>query len=222
MSYKVQVAKLFFRREDSMFQINKAEAITHLWKRISLFLLLSMLVYGFTAWKGLGMTPFSAQATSWSFATYETMKLFFLSGRVLYGLFFALIILFYTPFFYWLFTGISYKKLMTVQLNVLFVLLLERLTWVAFVQYLGLEWYVSPFSFGVIASYLTDMEWLIYFGGAASLFQIWVMWLQSKALFLFSSIKKWKLVVMVVLLHLFYWAAAASLTYYDVELLSFL
>lgn len=218
MTYKVEVAKLFFRREDSFFQIREAERLTGLWKRILWFLVLSMLVFGFTAWKGLGMEPLSWQATDWSFATYESMKFFFLTGRLIYALLFSIVILFFTPFIYWIFTGIPYRKLIIVQLNVLFLMLIERLLWVGFVQYAGLDWFLSPLSFGIIAALITDHVWTIYLFGAISLVQIWAMWFQTKALVDFSSIKKWKMSILVIFLHLFYWAASATLAYYDLYL----
>lgn len=219
MAYHVQVAKLFFRREDSFFQLKRAERITGLWKRVFLFLFLSMLVYGFTAWKGLGMDPISVMATELSFATYESVKIYFLFGRILYGLLLTFIILFFTPLIFWIFSDIDYKKLVTVQFNVLFIMLVERLTWVGFVQYLGLDWYVSPLSFGIITSYITDITSIIYFFGAVSVFQIWIMWFQGKAIRDFCDMKRWKVAILVGTVHVFYWAVTAVIALYDHALL---
>lgn len=219
MSYHVQVAKLFFRREESLIKIQQAEQLLGFWKRIAWLSLFSMLIWAFLAWKGLGMDPISTVAADLSFAEYETVKLFFLFGRAIYGILIALVILFFTPLIFWIFTDIPYRKLVTVQMNVLFVMFLERLTWVFFVHYIGLDWYVSPLSFGIIASYITQIDWWIYFFGAFSVFQIWIMWFQSKAITNFSHIVKWKAWILIIGLHIFYWAIAATIAIYDLQLL---
>ncbi|QHE53629.1 hypothetical protein [Pontibacillus sp. HMF3514] len=219
MSYHVQVAKLFFRREDSLFRIREAEQLHGLWKRVAWFFVFSMLLFGFLAWKGLGMDPISVIATELSFAEYESLKLFFLLGRAIFGILLALAILFFTPLVFWIFTDIPYRKLVTVQLNVLLVMFIERLTWVFFIHYIGLDWYVSPLSFGIITSYITQIDWWIYFFGAFSIFQIWIMWFQWKAITDFSEMAKWKAWMLVILLHISYWAVAATLAIYDLQLL---
>ncbi|WP_197063102.1 hypothetical protein [Pontibacillus marinus] len=178
-----------------------------------------MLLFGFLAWKGLGMDPISVIATELSFAEYESLKLFFLLGRIIFGIILALAILFFTPLVFWIFTDIPYRKLVTVQLNVLLVMFIERLTWVFFIHYIGLDWYVSPLSFGIITSYITQIDWWIYFFGALSIFQIWIMWFQWKSITDFSEMAKWKAWILVILLHIFYWAVAATLAIYDLQLL---
>src|SRR5690606_21255313 len=131
---------------------------------------------------GIGSSPLSSGAVVLTTSEYEMQKLWFIIGRMIYSLAFVLFVLFVPSLiFYWV-TKIQYKKLLLMQLVVLFVLLIERVLWIPFVVYFGLDWYVSPLSFGIIASYLTDLPFLIYLFDTLSLFQLWIVAFPTKFL----------------------------------------
>ncbi|GGD10442.1 hypothetical protein [Pontibacillus salipaludis] len=217
--YQVRVAPLFFRREHTFSRICSAEKMDNLWRRVFLLLFLSIIVYGVTAWFGLGMDIISNRATSFTFEDYEIRKLFFLIGRSTFGLVFALLILFGSPFLLWMFTGIHYRKLVALHLPILMVLLLERALWIVLLVNTGLDWYVSPLSFGIIASYITDIPWIIYFFGTISLVQLWIVWFQIKMIHYFSAWKRWQAWILVLVLHMIYWSGAAAIAHVDVYFL---
>lgn len=87
------------------------------------------------------------------------------------------------------------------------------------IRYLGLDWYVSPFSLGVIASYIIDLEWFIYFFGAVSIIQLWIIGFQAKYLSNLTDMKRWKVWLMVILWHFFVYCIVATLSLFDVELI---
>ncbi|MFD1019299.1 hypothetical protein [Thalassobacillus hwangdonensis] len=222
MSYFINPFKLFFHRDDHLFKLHRAERIYNFYNLFFLLLFLTTLTYIATSWIGLGTDPLSANATEYTRIEYELRKVWFLLGRVIYAVLFALFLLLVTPFFFWLFNTVSYKKLIIIQMNVLLVMLVERLTWIPFMVYAGLDWYVSPFSFGVLASYFTELDWVIYFFGACSIFQLWIIWYQVKCVTYLTSTKRGWVIFQVIIWHIILWSGASLLAHYDSFLISIL
>lgn len=219
MSYSTNIFKILFNPQDHLFRLKEAETTSHIAKNVFLLLSLSIIIYGWMSWLGVGTDPISRHATDLAQVEYELSKLWFLIGRALYALLFALFILFFPSLLFRLAYKVPYKKTVIIQLSVLLILLLERLTWIPLLVSSGLEWFVSPFSFGIITSYITDISWVIFFFGALSIFQIWVIWLQVRTLAYLSLVKKRWIWTGVLLLHLAYWASAAALAFYDINII---
>ncbi|WP_079525599.1 hypothetical protein [Halobacillus hunanensis] len=222
MNYSIRIIKWFTRRDDQLFKLREAETISRFWKVFFSIMLLTMLTYTWTAWIGLGTDPLSMNMTELSGAEYGLYKAWFIIGRIAYGLLLFLGVLLFAPLLFWIMFGLSYQKTMVIQMSVLLIMLLERITWIPLMVYTGLDWYVSPFSFGVIASYITNIEWLIYFFGAISLFQIFIIWFQIKCLSYLSTSGKGRIIIGVILWHLTLWAGTAALTHYDTYLVHLL
>ncbi|MFD1609313.1 hypothetical protein [Oceanobacillus luteolus] len=220
MPYHVQLFKFFTSIYDHIFRIKRAEKITNLWKTSLLLILASALIYGWMAYLGIGSTFLSSSMAYLSSGEYETSKLWFLLGRVVYGASFAAAVLFVPSMIYQLITGIPYQKLIIMQQIVLSVLLLERLIWIPIAIFIGLDWYVSPLSFGVIASYIFEIEWFIYFFGAITLFQLWTIWFQFRFLHAMSENEKRTIWIFIILLHLLGWVLAATISFTDSYMIS--
>ncbi|MCA0985095.1 hypothetical protein LCL89_13710 [Halobacillus yeomjeoni] len=219
MTYTVNLIKLFTRRDDHLFKLNEAERLKNVWNLLFLLLFLTIFTYVWTSWLGLGSEAVSQGMAGWNRLEYETSKAWFVMGRTLFSLCLFVFILFISSFYFWLFNDVSYKKLMIVQMNVLLILLIERMTWIPLMVYAGIDWYVSPFSFGVITSLLTDQKWIIYFFGAISLFQLYIIYYQIKCLSWLSSTKKVWIWTGVLIWHILLWAGTAALSYYDLFLI---
>jgi hypothetical protein len=220
MTYQVQLIKLLFAVDDHIFRIGRAELIRNPWKVILLLVLLCMLIYSGMGVLGLGTSVMSNEAVLIDPATYETHKFWFLVGRAIYSLAFALFILFIPSLiFYWV-TKIPFKKLLILQMIVLFVLLIERVLWIPMAVYFGLDWFVSPLSFGVIASYITDIPFLIYLFGAISLFQLWIIGFQIKFLCKLSGIHKGWIWSTVILFHVATWSVTAVIAFTDIHIIN--
>ncbi|WP_067730363.1 hypothetical protein [Oceanobacillus damuensis] len=215
MTYRIHLFRILTSMEDNLFRIKKTERIQNLWKVSIILALTSVIVYLLMAFLGLGSEGISSNAVSLSQPAYETSKLWFVLGRMLYALLFAAFILFVPSLLFYLLTGIPYKKLVIMQQVVLAVMLVERVLWIPLVIFAGLNWQVSPISFGIIASYITETPWIIYFFGAITLFQLWIIWFQVKYLSTFSEMKKYVIWINVVLLHFLGWCLAALTAFTD-------
>lgn len=220
MLYRVNLAKFFFSIDDHLFRIKKAEALKNVWKICLLLILPSASVYALTAIFGIGSSMLSTEATALTPFQYEAAKVWFVLGRAVFGVIFGLLVLFMPSLIFYAFTDIPYQKLVIMQQIVLVVMLIERLLWIPLVIFAGLDWFVSPWSFGIMASYVTDKTWVIFFFGAISLFQLWIIWFQAKFLSYLSPIRKYWLWVIVIGIHIFYWAGTAALAFLDSHLIS--
>lgn len=216
MTYTLQLFRFVFAVDDHIFRIGKAETVRNPWKAMLLLGLLSMVVYGGMSILGMGSTPISSGAVLLDPAEYEMRKLWFVMGRIAFAIIFALFVLFIpTLIFYWV-TKVPFKKILLMQVVVLFVLLVERILWIPMAIFIGLDWYVSPFSLGVIASYMTDISFLIYLFGAISVFQLWVITLQIKFLSKLTTLHKGWIYATVILLHVTIWTVTAVVSYIDI------
>lgn len=220
MIYHVNVFQFLMSGKDHILRIREAEDIKGLWKTSIILVLVSMFIYGWMACLGMGTDHLSSQATSLSATEYEQSKFWFLVGRVCFGGMFALFMLWVVPYILYGLTFIPFKKLVVLEQLVLTILLFERIIWMPLFVLAGLDWTVSPFSFGIIASYITDIPWIIAFFGAISLFQLWVMWIQVKFIRSLSMMKIRWIWLSIILLHIFYWLVAAFSVFIDTSFLS--
>lgn len=220
MVYRVQIFKFLSSIGDHIYRVKRAEKITNLIRTSILLILTSAIIYGWMASLGIGSNIISTNSALLGESGYELSKFWFMIGRALYGAIFAAIILFVPGLLFYLFTEIPYQKLIVMQQVVLIVILLERLIWIPLVVFVGLDWYASPLSLGIIFSYLLEVDWFIYFFGAISLFQIWIIWFQYRVLHGLSGVKKSTLWISILLLHVFGWVLAAMLATTDLYIVS--
>lgn len=206
MNYQPNFLKLLFSIKDHLFRIRKAEEVRPVWKSNVLLLILSMLIYCWMAFLGMGSNLISEDAVLLGTIGYESSKFWFVIGRMLFGLVFGLFILFVPSYLFKLLTDIPYKKLIIMQQAVLLIMLIERVLWIPLLLFAGLDWYVSPLSFGVIASFLTDQTWLITFFGSITIFQLWIIGFQVYFIsYLSDALSKRWLWLSVIFVHLVGW-----------------
>ncbi|WP_156291805.1 hypothetical protein [Oceanobacillus salinisoli] len=220
MTYYTNPIHFFRSSEDHLIRIGKAEELKNQWKVSIILILVTVLIYGWMAYLGMGTNLISEQATTLSQEEYEASKFWFMLGRALFGFLFALLILFVPSLLFHLLTDIPFQKILIMQQVVLVALLTERMIWIPLALLTGLDWYVSPLSFGVIASYLTETLWIIAFFGSISLFQLWIIWFQATFLISLSDTKKYVVWINVILLQMVGWCFAALLAFADSYLIS--
>ena len=220
MLYRVQLFKFFTSIYDHIFRIRKAERLSNVRKTSTLLILVAVLIYGWMAYLGIGSSMLAGGAAELSATEYETSKLWFVIGRMIYGALFAAFILFIPSLIFYLITEIPYGKLVIMQQIVLSVMLIERLLWIPLALFAGLDWFVSPLSFGIIASYLMDIDWFIYFFGAITLFQFWIIWFQYRFLHTLSEIGSRTLWAFILLLHVLGWVLAGTIAFADSYMIS--
>ncbi|ALX49359.1 hypothetical protein [Lentibacillus amyloliquefaciens] len=220
MLYRVNLAKFFFPIEDHLYTLKRAETLKNLWKLCALLVLASAGVYAWMAILGIGSDIISSEAAALSVFEYEAGKVWFVLGRMTFAAAFALLILFIPSLFFYAITEIPYKKLLVMQQIVFLVMLIERVLWIPLAVYAGLDWFASPWAFGIITSYFTDLSWVIFFFGAISLFQLWIIWFQVKFVGFMSDINRVWLWVSVIGIHILDWAGVSALAFLDSHLIS--
>ncbi|WP_082235584.1 hypothetical protein [Halobacillus massiliensis] len=222
MTYSINLLKLLTRRREQIYALQKAEKLKKGWLVFFILLILTLLTYIWTSWIGLGTEPLSGDINILSRVDYELHKVWFLIGRAAFSVVLLLGVLYFTPFIYWIFFDLHYKKVVTIQMTVWLIMLLERITWIPLMVFFGLDWYVSPFSFGVVASYVTSIEWLIYFFGCLSIFQLFIIWFQIYCITRLSTSRKWWIITGVLLWNLILFAGTAGLSYFDHSIVTLL
>ncbi|WP_405098466.1 hypothetical protein [Oceanobacillus sp. FSL H7-0719] len=220
MTYRIQLFKLLTAIGDHIYRIKRAEKLSNFWKTSILLIFASAIVYGWMAYLGIGSNLLSIDATLLGAGEYGGSKIGFLAGRVLYGILFAAAVLFIPSALFYLLTEIPYQKLVIMQQVVLVVLLLERLIWIPLIVLAGLDWYVTPLSLGIIFSYLIENEWFIYFFGAITLFQGWIIWFVYRFLHALSEVRARTILLVIILLHIIGWAFAATIAVTDIYIIS--
>src|SRR5690625_6007958 len=124
--YNLNVFRFLLSIDDSLLRMKEAEKINHIWKTSSLLICMSMIIYGWMAYLGIGSNVILSSGLRFTPAEYESSKFWFIIGRTLFGAGYALFfILVLAIIFKWL-TYIEFVRLVVMQLVVLLVLLLER------------------------------------------------------------------------------------------------
>ncbi|MFC4402943.1 hypothetical protein [Gracilibacillus xinjiangensis] len=208
-----------FSPNKQLERIKHAEHISNIWKTMILLIAASFLIYGWMAGLGMGSNLLSSSITDIPNSLYNADKFWFVIGRALFGLLFSVIILFLVSYYFYLVTELPYRMILVMQQVVFFVMLMERIIWIPLYTYMGLDWYVSPFSFGIIASYFTEITWIQTFFGSISLFQIWILFFQVKFILKLSIMEKYKVWIAVIALHLIGYVIVTLLSFFDTMLM---
>lgn len=202
------------------YQLKEMEVIKGYRKRIFFLFLLSIIVFGLISSFGIGMDPLSKEMTKLSPTTYELEKFLFFLGRLLAGLLYAAIVLFFSSLIFWTISDEGeYRKLAITQGIVLMILLVEKLTYIPLSLFLSLDWYSSPLSLGVITQYITSKSYVIYLMGSFSLFKVWVFYIQYKGIKQLTNQKNWIIWLVILLTNLFLWSLNALLAFLNISTL---
>lgn len=182
-----------------------------------MFILLSGLIFGFSAYLGVDSEYLSKKLTSIPRAEYEMNKLLFLTGQIIQGLVFGAIMHFLPALFFWTVTDLEFKRLLTIQLFIMPILLLEKLLIIPMALYLGLTKISSPFSLGIIGQYLTGNEFVIHFLAYISLFKIWTIFIEYKYLKAMSDQNPKIILLLILAINLIIWLFAALLSFIQMD-----
>ncbi|MFW0780821.1 hypothetical protein ACM6N5_11205 [Rossellomorea marisflavi] len=202
------------------YRLGEAEIVPRFAKQMTWLFVLSALVFGFVAFFGIGMDSLAKEATSLTPLEYELEKTMFFFGRLITGLLYAALILFFSSLVFWTISDHGeYRKIVMVQGLTLLILLLEKLTFVPLSLFFSIEWYSSPLSLGVIAQAITSNSYVVYLFGAISLFKVWMIYLQYRGIKYLTRQKNWLIWLVIVLVNVLFWALNALLAYLDLSTL---
>lgn len=198
-------------------QLRKEERLSGLWKQVLLIMLLSAFVYGLSAYFGIGSEQTSRSLTDMSRSEYELYKLFFGGGQIVFGIIYAAMIIFVPSLLFWTLVDVEYRKLISIQLMVMLILLMEKAINIPLFLILGLNSESSLFSLGIIAQAASFPELLIYTFSVITLFKIWTFVLQYKYLKVVSERSPRFLIFMLIGTHLFFVIVSALLSSIQLE-----
>ncbi|MFT9600530.1 hypothetical protein [Mesobacillus sp.] len=217
MNNRINVLRGLFNYKDYTYKLRDIEDVPGVWKKITLLILLSGLLFGISAYFGIGSEYLSRKLTSVSREEYEMQKLLFMIGQAILGLFFGAIMIFLPALFYWTLSDLELKKLLTIQLFVMPIFLLEKVLAIPLALSLGLIQVSSPFSLGIIAQYITGNDFIIYFLSYLSIFKIWAVFIEYKYLRMLTD-RNPKIILLIILaINLVIWLFASLFSFIQFE-----
>ncbi|RLQ96845.1 hypothetical protein [Falsibacillus albus] len=217
MVYQLRFFKGLRHPNDQFHQLEKAETIYDLRLRFFLLFAASVLIFAVISMFGLGTNEISGEVNILTNSQFEWEKFLFLLGRILLGFIFPALYLYLMSLWFWIWTDADYRKLMVVHSFVLMILLTEQVIHTIFVVWLGLGWFSSPLSLGVIAQSLDFPKWLIAFLGCITVFKIWALTLQYIGIRKLARTNRAVTILLVLSIHLIYWAIAATLAFFELK-----
>ncbi|MBS4206763.1 hypothetical protein [Bacillus sp. FJAT-50079] len=201
MIYITSILKGLVHTERSFFQLAKAEEIYGLRWRLCWLFLFGGFVFSLNGWVGIGSHGLSPQLTKLTEAEFAGIKAYFIVGRLLLGLVYTGFAVFFSALWFWTMSDVAYKKLVVMQAFVVPILFVEQLTFLP-LAIMHLPWYSSPLSLGVIAQFMTDKSFIIYFFGCLSFLKGWVVLIQYRGLRVLTLKPRAVVIAMVVSLHI--------------------
>lgn len=214
---RIHVLRGLFYPDLYTYKLRDSEYVPGVWKNTAMLVLLSGLIFGISAYFGIGSEYLSKNLTAVSRENYELHKLLFMIGQLIWGLFYGIAMIFIPALFFWTLSDIDLKKLVTVQLYVMPVLLLEKVINIPLATELGLIKTSSPFSLGVIAQYITDNDFIIYFLAAITLFKIWVIFIEYKYIKMLTGKRPGIVLLLVIGINLIFWLFSALFSFIQFE-----
>lgn len=217
MMNRVELLRGLFNYNDYTYKLRDAEDVPGVWKKAALLILLSGLVFGVSAYFGIGSEYLSKKLTAISREEYEMHKLLFMAGQTIMGLFFGAAMIFLPALFFWSLSDLELKKLLSVQFFVLPILLLEKIIIIPLATGIGLTQVSSPFALGTIAQYLTEQDFIIYLLASISLFKVWAIFIEYKYLKILTEKSPKLLLLMIIGINLVFWLFSALFAFIQFE-----
>ncbi|MBT2642972.1 hypothetical protein J7I80_12100 [Bacillus sp. ISL-41] len=214
---RIHVLRGLFYPDLYTYKLRDSEYVPGVWKNTAMLVLLSGLIFGISAYFGIGSEYLSKNLTAVSRENYELHKLLFMIGQLIWGLFYGIAMIFIPALFFWTFSDIELKKFVTVQLYVMPVLLLEKVINIPLATELGLIKTSSPFSLGVIAQYITNNDFIIYFLAAITLFKIWAIFIEYKYIKMLTGKRPGIVLLLVIGINLIFWLFSALFSFIQFE-----
>ncbi|MEI5909130.1 hypothetical protein WAK64_18935 [Bacillus spongiae] len=219
MELKINLWRGIRKPSSYFYQLRESESTRGLLFYTVLLIYLSSVIYGVNAAFGIGTDILSDKLISTTLYQYAALHSYFIIGSLLAGLLFALSFLLLPSLFFWSVTEESYKKIVHIQLIALIPLLLENITFLPLMSFMGLEWMYSPLSLGIIAQEAFQQDVLVSFAGGISLFKVWSIYLQFRGLSWLSDRKPALLLFYLILIQLLFIGISVFLEYIDFSLI---
>jgi hypothetical protein len=217
MTFRVQLLRGLFHPQTNRYRIKKAEEVTNLGAKLALLYIFSIFIFVVGGFFGIGSESMSKEISGLDPGKFEMGKVLLLFGKLAAGILFPSIFIFLSALFFWIFTDISYMRIVIVQLFIFVLHLFEKAVSVPLFLLLDINHDGNPFSFGVIAQYLTQNEYIIHLLSEVTIFQLIIIVLQYYYLSYLSEGNKNVAFFGICLFYLIIWLISALLAYIKVS-----
>jgi hypothetical protein len=212
MMYKSNPLKEILHPKIAFAQLREAERVKNVMSVALLLLLINVILSLLRAYFGIGTEELTKHLDRYTGEQFAFLQLLFAFGHALGGLFVPLLFLFMSSIIYYLFFDMDFVKLLTIQLPILLIFLLEDLVLFPFQLFFGVKDLFSPFSLGVWGPYITKHAFIWALLRTVSLFSIWAISIQIIALRSLTekSVQRIEMIVIAVYFFFAFVAAACS------------
>jgi hypothetical protein len=210
MMYKSNPLKEIFHPKVAFAQLREAERVKNVISVALLLLLINVILSLLRAYFGIGTEELTTHLEQYTGEQFAFLQLLFAFGHALGGLCVPLLFLFISSIIYYLLFDMDFVKLLTIQLPILLIFLLEDLVLFPFQLFFGVKDLFSPFSLGVWAPYITKHVFIWALLRTVSLFSIWAVSIQIIALRSLTEKSVQRVTMIVIAVYLFFAFLAAA------------
>lgn len=195
----------------------KQSAMQGFWQRVTLVFLASLLLFSLRSLWGINTENFTSFMTT-STADYTLARYASLLGSMIWSVIYVAFHLFGVAYILSFVIGISFKKLLPMQLLMTGLLLLEKTIIFALFYFTGTATNLSFLSFGPLASTYFELPFFIFFFNQLTITTAVIIAYQYSFIRTYGDMhKKYRLLLMLVGLHLFMAIFTASIGLLPVE-----
>jgi hypothetical protein len=210
MMYKSNPLKEILHPKIAFSQLREAERVKNVISVALLLLLINVILSLLRAYFGIGTEELTTHLEQYTGEQFAFLQLLFAFGHALGGLCVPLLFLFISSIIYYLLFDMDFVKLLTIQLPILLIFLLEDLVLFPFQLFFGVKDLFSPFSLGVWAPYITKHAFIWALLRTVSLFSIWAISIQIIALRSLTEKSVQRVTMIVIAVYLFFAFLAAA------------
>ncbi|OQO99073.1 hypothetical protein B1689_14410 [Geobacillus sp. 44C] len=210
MMYKSNPLKEIFHPKVAFAQLREAERVKNVISVALLLLLINIILSLLRAYFGIGTEELTTHLEQYTGEQFAFLQLLFAFGHALGGLCVPLLFLFISSIIYYLLFDMDFVKLLTIQLPILLIFLLEDLVLFPFQLFFGVKDLFSPFSLGVWGPYITKHAFIWALLRTVSLFSIWAISIQIIALRSLTEKSVQRVTMIVIAIYLFFAFLAAA------------
>lgn len=212
MMYKSNPLKEILHPKIAFSQLREAERVKNVISAALLLLLINVILSLLRAYFGIGTEELTKHLDRYTGEQFAFLQLLFAFGHALGGLFVPLLFLFISSIVFYLLFDMNFVKLLTIQLPILLIFLLEDLVLFPFQLFFGVKDLFSPFSLGVWGPYITKHAFIWALLRTVSLFSIWAVSIQIIALRSLTEKPVQRIALIVIAVYLFFALVAAACT----------
>jgi hypothetical protein len=204
MVYKSNPLKEIFHPKVAFAQLREAERVKNVTIVVLLLLFFNVVLSLLRAYFGIGTEELTKHLDRYTGEQFAFLQLLFAFGHALGGLCVPLLFLFISSIIFYLLFDIDFVKLLTIQLPILLIFLLEDLVLFPFQLFFGVKNLFSPFSLGVWGPYITKHAFIWALLRTVSVFSIWAISIQIIALRSLTEKSVQRITMIVIAVYLFF------------------